>query len=111
MKLRHITHAIIVATIFGVSTLNVKATDNTKSVLFSRVENPDIPKSMNFAGQKIDFDRVDMYERLDRELTSMAYTHGNTLLIIKRANKYFPILAPILKKKWNSSRYDLLGMY
>lgn len=70
------------------------------------VENPEIPASVDFAGQKIDFDRVDMYERLDRELTSMAYTHGNTLLLIKRANKYFPLLAPILKK--NGVPNDLL---
>lgn len=54
--------------------------------------------SYNFAGEKIDLDRVDMSERLDRELTSMVYTHGNTLLTIKRANRYFPILEPVLKK-------------
>ena len=39
-----------------------------------------------------------MWERLDRELTAITYTHGNTLLAIKRANRYFPVLAPILKK-------------
>lgn len=63
------------------------------------ITNPQIPKTMEFAGQRIDFDRVDMYERLDRELTSLTYTHSNTLLLIKRANKYFPVLAPILKKQ------------
>ncbi len=65
---------------------------------FSQVINPTVPKSMHFAGKKIDFDRADMYERLDRELAGMAYTHGNTLLVIKRANKYFPEILPILKK-------------
>ena len=39
-----------------------------------------------------------MYERLDRELTAMTYTHGNTLLLFKRANRYFPEIIPILKK-------------
>jgi hypothetical protein len=38
-----------------------------------------------------------MYERYDRELTSITYSHGTTTLIIKRANRYFPMLAPILK--------------
>jgi hypothetical protein len=61
------------------------------------VDNPNAPTSMTFAGDRVDFDRVDMYERLDRELTSIAYTHGNTLLMIKRANRFFPIMAPILK--------------
>ena len=53
---------------------------------------------MTFAGQEYDFDRTDMYERFDRELSSIAYTHGATLLMIKRANKYFPLMAPILEK-------------
>lgn len=70
------------------------------------IENPEIPDMMEFAGQRIDLDRVDMYERLDRELTSLCYTHGNTLLLIKRANKYFPVLAPILRK--NGVPYDLI---
>lgn len=68
--------------------------------------NPEVPESMKFAGQTVDFDRVDMYERMDRELTAMAYTHGNTLLLLKRANRFFPELAPILKK--NGVPEDLL---
>ena len=59
---------------------------------------PEVPSSMKLCGKSIDLDRVDMWERMDRELSSMVYTHANTLLTIKRANKYFPIMAPILKK-------------
>lgn len=62
------------------------------------VQSPVIPTSVTFADKKIDLDRIDMYERLDRELTAMTYTHGNTLLLIKRANRYFPEIIPILKK-------------
>ena len=63
------------------------------------VRNPKVPKSVTFAGQKVDLDRIDMFERLDRELTGMSYTHGNTLLTIKRANRYFPEMEPILKSE------------
>lgn len=62
------------------------------------VESPRVPAKIQFAGKTVDLDRIDMYERLDRELTAMTYTHGNTLLQIKRANRYFPVLEPILKK-------------
>lgn len=72
----------------------------------ARVENPVIPSSVTFAGQKVSLDDIDMFERYDRELTSLAFTHGNTLLTIKRANKYFPVLAPILKR--NGIPQDLL---
>lgn len=74
-----------------------QAQQSTSSRVFSRVTNPDVPAAMTLCGKAVDLDRADMYERLDRELTSMAYTHGATLLTIKRANKLFPVLAPILK--------------
>lgn len=64
---------------------------------FATVVNPRIPAAYTLCGDKIDLDRVDMYERFDRELTSMIYTHGTTLLTLKRANKLFPRLAPILR--------------
>lgn len=90
----------------------VEAASNTSiqpsvpELSYLEIINPEIPETVKFADQTIDLDRVDMYERLDRELTSMTYTHGNTLLLIKRANKYFPILEPILKK--NGVPLDLL---
>ncbi len=79
--------------------------DMTREVALEIV-NPSIPSRITFAGQTVDLDRIDMYERMDRELTSLAYTHGSTLLLLKRANKYFPVLAPILKK--NGVPEDLL---
>lgn len=62
------------------------------------VINPELPPSMQFAGETVNLDDVDLYERLDRELTSMVYTHGNTLLTIKRANRWFPELVPVLER-------------
>ena len=38
-----------------------------------------------------------MREGLDRELSSFTYLHSTTMLLIKRANRYFPIIEPILK--------------
>ncbi len=62
------------------------------------VPNPDVPTQVSLCGKEVSLDRTDMYERYDRELSSVVYTHGNTLLTIKRANKYFPVMAPILKE-------------
>lgn len=66
---------------------------------FATVASPRVPRSMTFCGDNVNLDRTDMYERLDRELTSMAYTHGTTMLTLKRANRYFPIIAPILQER------------
>lgn len=65
----------------------------------SHVIVPEVPEFITFAGKEISLDPIDMWERMDRELTAMSYTHGNTLLAIKRANRYFPIMAPILKEQ------------
>jgi len=64
----------------------------------SAVINPEIPAKVSFAGKTVSLDRDDMYYLFDHALTSMIYTHGNTLLTIKRANRYFPAMAPILKR-------------
>lgn len=65
---------------------------------FFNVFSPTIPTRINFAGQEISFDRTDLAERLDRELTGIVYGQTMTQLIIKRANRFFPQLAPILEK-------------
>ena len=59
---------------------------------------PDFPQSINFCGDKVDVDRIDMAERLDRELTGTIYGQTMSSLIIKRANRYFPRLIEILKQ-------------
>ncbi len=65
---------------------------------FTYTISPNIPTHVTFADKKISLDRTDMYERYDRELSALTYTHGTTLLTLKRANRYFPMLVPILKK-------------
>lgn len=74
--------------------------------VFSDVYSPDVPEKITLCGETIDLDPVDRYERFDRELASVAYTHGTTMLIIKRANRYFPELSKILKE--NGVPQDLL---
>lgn len=67
--------------------------------VISPVYSPRVPEQVKFAGKTISLDHSDMWERLDRELTAMTYTHGNTLLTLKRANRYFPVMAPIIKEE------------
>jgi hypothetical protein len=70
-----------------------------ESTVFSTTASPDIPTSVTFAGETVSFDRLDMAERLDRELTSVIYGQTTTELCFKRANRYFPVLAKILKEQ------------
>lgn len=67
-------------------------------VVISFAVSPEIPDEIRFCGEKIDLTRYNMREGIDRELTSFTYFHSSTLLLIKRANRYFPIIEPILKR-------------
>ena len=56
------------------------------------------PKKLDFAGEKVPLQIADVHERMDKELLINEYLHGSTNLIIRRANRSFPIIEPILKK-------------
>lgn len=58
---------------------------------------PDIPDNIEFCGQKIDLTRIDLRERFDRELMATIYMHTTTLSLLKRANRFFPIIERILR--------------
>lgn len=82
--------------------LSIGSTDSEKAreerpVVSSVTMSPDIPASASFCGKEIDLTRYNMYEGFDRELSSFTYFHSTTMLMIKRANRYFPIIEPILK--------------
>lgn len=57
-----------------------------------------IPTNLNFCGESVPTEIVDVKERMDREFLININLHSSTSLIIKRANKFFPIIEPILKK-------------
>jgi peptidoglycan lytic transglycosylase D len=57
-----------------------------------------LPENMNFAGEPVPLKDPDIRERMDRELLVNTYWQSNGLIMFKRANKYFPIIEPLLKK-------------
>ncbi len=63
-----------------------------------RVEALDIPNVMTFAGERVPLQDTDVRERLDREIHVNTYWHSNMLLMIKKANRFFSEIEPLLKK-------------
>jgi len=79
------------AFVYGISTeAKNKVTKEGTSQFF--------PVSIDFAGEATPLQITDVRERLDRELLINANLDATTLLIIKRANRVFPIIEPILAK-------------
>ncbi|MDR1407648.1 MAG: lytic transglycosylase domain-containing protein [Tannerella sp.] len=58
---------------------------------------PDVPRKITFCGETVDLTRYNRHEGMDRELSSFTYLHSTTMLLMKRANRYFPVIEPILK--------------
>ena len=57
-----------------------------------------ISDNLTFAGEKVPITDFDVKERYDRELLTNVYWQSQTLLILKRANRFFPSIQNILKK-------------
>lgn len=106
MKLRH-CFILALSVLSSGWAFSEKATAQKE---FSDVVIPEFPLQMQFAGETVDLDRLDMYERFDRELTTLCYMHSSTSLAIKRANRYFPIMAPILKEEGIPSDFLYLAV-
>lgn len=56
------------------------------------------PTELDFAGEKTPLNISDVRERFDRELLVNANLDATTKIIIKRANRAFPVIEPILKR-------------
>jgi len=63
-----------------------------------QVSSIEIPDDLNFAGEAVPLQDPEILERVDREFLVNTYWQSNALLLMKRANKYFPIIEPILAK-------------
>lgn len=60
---------------------------------------PPLPDSVDFAGEQVPLDDYLVREALDRELTSICFQHGTTLLCMKRSGRWFPVIEQILKEE------------
>lgn len=64
-----------------------------------RVFSLTLPNELSFCGEPVPMERLEVRERLDRELLVNTYWQSNTLLAHKRAARWFPIIEPILARE------------
>ena len=68
------------------------------------------PTEVDFAGENMPLELLDVRERFDRELLVNANLHASTILIIKRANRAFKIIEPILEKNGVPNDFKYLAV-
>lgn len=57
-----------------------------------------IPKNLSFASEKVPITDFSVRESIERELVINTYWQSQSLLIHKRANRWFSVIEPILKR-------------
>ncbi len=71
---------------------------------------PKIPQKLFFCNEAVPLERLDVRESLDRELLVNTFWHSQTYLLIKRANRYFPVIEPILKEQGIPDDFKYLAL-
>lgn len=89
---------IAIGTFLLLSNNTPQVVEQKSPYVLSMTKSIEIPGKVDFAGEEIKLDRYDLHERFDREINGFPYLHSSTMLLIKKANRYFPIIEPILKE-------------
>jgi membrane-bound lytic murein transglycosylase D len=94
-------------------TTDLGNTDNDYNQAFLRSHKTfsiEIPAKVDFAGEATPVQMYDVRERLDRELLLNVYWQSNTVLMFKRAYRWFPIIEPILKRNKIPSDFKYIAL-
>jgi hypothetical protein len=98
-KMELIKKVGIISMVIFVSGLFVFATTyDSKNEIVKEEVSSYFPVKLDFAGEETPLKISDVKERLDRELLVNINLHASTILVIKRANRAFAVIEPILKK-------------
>jgi membrane-bound lytic murein transglycosylase D len=92
---------VITIAVLFVSGSNIVTNKNLQDDQFPqgyRIVSPPLPDYMEFAEEKVPLENFEVYERIEREFIVNTYFHSATILAIKRANRWFSLIEPILKK-------------
>jgi membrane-bound lytic murein transglycosylase D len=93
-----ITFTVSLFLLLGFSNGGSKQNNPSGSVVTVNSKSFPIPDSVSFAGERMPLENIDTRESLEREIIITAYRHSATIMIIKRAPRYFPVIEKILKE-------------
>ncbi len=71
---------------------------------------PELPDKMEFAGEKVPLDLEYVRESLDHEIMANTFMHSSTILMFKRASRWFPLIEPILKRNEIPDDFKFLAL-
>jgi len=111
MKMNWLNKGVALIAIVSLSGLFIFALSNEdKNIITHEGTSYYFPTEVDFANESMPLEIPDVRERFDRELLVNANLHASTILIIKRANRAFKIIEPILEKNGVPNDFKYLAV-
>ena len=85
----------------------VETAQGQQEIFFTSVK---LPEKLDFADESVPLGNFDVRESLDREMLVIVNFHSQELLYIKKSNRYFSIIEPILKKNGIPDDFKYLAL-
>lgn len=89
--------------IFGVIAFSLQKPEPAVTVNDNRIQYqwypPELPKTMNFAGENVPLNQRPVKEMMEKQLLYNTYAHSHILYILKLSSRIFPELERDLKRK------------
>ena len=74
------------------------------------VISPSMPDDLTLFGEPVPLQNFGVREALDRELVVNTYRHSSTILYLKRASRWFPLIEPILEEEGVPADFKYLAV-
>lgn len=99
MPVIYISLCFVFAFLLNSGSLNEDEKNRSDFEEHYRIHSIPLPALVMFADEPISLSDPDNLERYDKELLTNIYWQSQTLLFIKRAHKYFPVIEKILREQ------------
>lgn len=113
MRLKYITSLLLfggLVTLLVIFTSAETDQPHPTEVKPSTIKPFPLPETLSVAGELMPLNKVDVQESLDREILVNTYWQSNNLLMLKRSDKWFPIITPILKENGIPEDFKYLAL-
>ena len=101
---------VIALAFVGLRSAQSNETPHPVEVRPSTVKPFELPKQLDFAGESLPLNMMEVKEKLDREILVNTYWQSNNLLMLKRSSKFFPIIEPMLAKNGVPDDFKYLAL-
>ncbi len=104
---------IMVLIVLLIETLSFSKNLTTDDIPFNqrfKVYDVPLPDTMNFAGEEVPMNHLGVKEGMEQEILVNTYWQSQSLLMLKRSSRYFPVIERVLKKYSIPDDFKFLAM-